>query len=126
MKIADETAASLQKAVISTENTVKAVDKITEATAEQSQAVSQVTQGVDQISSVVQTNSATAEESAAASEELSGQAVILKDWWGSLKPGSCLGHDRYKQEYRTSYRKPAGSSGWLSGYTCKTKEGELK
>ena len=85
MKIADETAASLQKAVISTENTVKAVDKITEATAEQSQAVSQVTQGVDQISSVVQTNSATAEESAAASEELSGQAVILKEMVGQFK-----------------------------------------
>ena len=85
MKIADETAASLQKAVISTENTVKAVDKITEATAEQSQAVSQVTQGVDQISSVVQTNSATAEESAAASEELSGQAVILKELMGQFK-----------------------------------------
>ena len=85
MKIADETAASLQKAVISTENTVKAVDKITEATAEQSQAVSQVTQGVDQISSVVQTNSATAEESAAASEELSGQAVILKELVGQFK-----------------------------------------
>ncbi|MFR2693091.1 MAG: methyl-accepting chemotaxis protein [Enterocloster bolteae] len=68
MKIADETAASLQKAVISTENTVKAVDKITEATAEQSQAVSQVTQGVDQISSVVQTNSATAERARPASE----------------------------------------------------------
>ena len=86
MKIADETAASLQKAVISTENTVKAVDKITEATAEQSQAVSQVTQGMDQISSVVQTNSATAEESAAASEELSGQAVILKDLVAQFKP----------------------------------------
>ena len=85
MKIADETAASLQKAVISTENTVKAVDKITEATAEQSQAVSQVTQGVDQLSSVVQTNSATAEESAAASEELSGQAVILKELVGQFK-----------------------------------------
>ena len=85
MKIADETAASLQKAVISTENTVKAVDKITEATAEQSQAVSQVPQGVDQISSVVQTNSATAEESAAASEELSGQAVILKELVGQFK-----------------------------------------
>ena len=85
MKIADETAASLQKAVISTENTVKAVDKITEATAEQSQAVSQVTQGVDQISSVVQTNSATAEESAPASEELSGQAVILKELVGQFK-----------------------------------------
>ena len=85
MKIADETAASLQKAVISTENTVKAVDKITEATAEQSQAVSQVTQGVDQISSVVQTNAATAEESAAASEELSGQAVILKELVGQFK-----------------------------------------
>ena len=85
MKIADETAASLQKAVISTENTVKAVDKITEATAEQSQAVSQVTQGVDQISSVVQTNSATGEESAAASEELSGQAVILKELVGQFK-----------------------------------------
>lgn len=85
MKIADETAASLQKAVISTENTVKAVDKITEATAEQSQAVSQVTQGMDQISSVVQTNSATAEESAAASEELSGQAVILKELVGQFK-----------------------------------------
>lgn len=85
MKIADETAAFLQKAVISTENTVKAVDKITEATAEQSQAVSQVTQGMDQISSVVQTNSATAEESAAASEELSGQAVILKELVGQFK-----------------------------------------
>ena len=85
MKIADETAASLQKAVIYTENTVNAVDKITEATAEQSQAVSQVTQGVDQISSVVQTNSATAEESAAASEELSGQAVILKELVGQFK-----------------------------------------
>ena len=85
MKIADETAASLQKAVISTENTVKAVDKITEATAEQSQAVSQVTQGMDQISSAVQTNSATEEESAAASEELSGQAVILKELVGQFK-----------------------------------------
>ena len=85
MRIADETAASLQKVVISTENAVKAVDKITEATAEQSQAVSQVTQGVDQISSVVQTNSATAEESAAASEELSGQAVILKELVGQFK-----------------------------------------
>lgn len=85
MKIADETAASLQKAVISTENTVKAVDKITDAAAEQSQAVSQVTQGMDQISSVVQTNSATAEESAAASEELSGQAVILKELVGQFK-----------------------------------------
>ena len=85
MKIADETAASLQKAVISTEKTVKAVDKITDAAAEQSQAVSQVTQGMDQISSVVQTNSATAEESAAASEELSGQAVILKELVGQFK-----------------------------------------
>ena len=79
MKIADETAASLQKAVVSTENTVKAVDQITDAATEQSLAISQVTLGIDQISSVVQTNSATAEESAAASEELSSQAVILKE-----------------------------------------------
>lgn len=85
MRIADETAASLQKVVDSAGNTVKAVDMITSAAEQQSLAVSQVTLGMDQISSVVQTNSATAEESAAASEELSGQAEILKELVSQFK-----------------------------------------
>ncbi len=79
MKIAGETAASLNKVVESTRQVAQIVDRISDATGNQASSIVQVTQGVDQISSVVQTNSATAEESAAASEELSGQAQMLKD-----------------------------------------------
>lgn len=85
MKIAGETAKSLETVVMGAQEVTVIVDKISEAAAEQAGSIAQVTQGVDQISSVVQTNSATAEESAAASEELSGQAQLLKSLVGRFK-----------------------------------------
>lgn len=78
-KIAEDTAESLNKVVVSSNAVVEIAGKITEATKMQADSITQVTTGIDQISSVVQTNSATAEESAAASEELSGQAQMLKN-----------------------------------------------
>lgn len=83
--IAAETAASLERIVISSEKTAALVQQITMASKEQANSLAQVTQGIDQISSVVQTNSATAEESAAASEELSAQAQMLKGLVGRFK-----------------------------------------
>lgn len=85
MKIADETAHSLEFVVEGAKTVAQIVDKITVAAQEQASSISQVTQGVDQISSVVQTNSATAEESAAASEELSGQAQMLQNLVGRFQ-----------------------------------------
>lgn len=82
MRIAGETAKSLETVVTGTQEVTAIVGKISDAAAEQAGSIAQVTQGVDQISSVVQTNSATAEESAAASEELSGQAQLLKSLVG--------------------------------------------
>lgn len=76
--IADETAHSLDRIVIASEEAAALVHEISAASQEQAASIKQVTQGIDQISSVVQTNSATAEESAAASEELSSQAQVLK------------------------------------------------
>lgn len=78
MKIADETAASMDRIVEASEVSNRMVHKISQASKQQDTAIQQVTNGMDQISSVVQTNSATSEESAAASEELSGQAEMLK------------------------------------------------
>ncbi len=79
IKIANETAQSLDEVVDGVVDVSGTIGKITVASEEQASAIQQVNQGVDQISSVVQTNSATAEESAAASEELAGQAQILKE-----------------------------------------------
>lgn len=78
-RIADETAASLLKAVNGATEVATTVDHISQASVTQADAIAQITLGIDQISGVVQTNSATAEESAAASEELSGQSQILKN-----------------------------------------------
>ena len=75
--IANQTAESLDRIVVSSEESAKLVQEISRASLDQAQSIAQVTQGIDQISSVVQTNSATSEESAAASEELSGQAQSL-------------------------------------------------
>lgn len=76
--IANETALSIGRIVIASEEAAKLVHEISKASQEQAASIAQVTLGIDQISSVVQTNSATSEESAAASGELSSQAQILK------------------------------------------------
>lgn len=78
-RLANETAASMNRVVGGAENIATLIADISEASERQASSLVQVTQGVDQISSVVQTNSATAEQSAAASEELSGQAQVLKE-----------------------------------------------
>ena len=76
--IANETALSIGRIVLASEEAAKLIHEISRASQEQAASIAQVTLGIDQISSVVQTNSATSEESAAASEELSSQAQILK------------------------------------------------
>lgn len=83
--IADETALSMDRIILSSEKSTSLVHQISSASQEQASSIAQITQGIDQISSVVQTNSATAEESAAASEELSGQAQMLKNLVGHFK-----------------------------------------
>lgn len=79
IKIADETAESMNKVVANAQLVVDQISSISETSKTQADAIAQVTTGIDQISSVIQTNSATAQESAAASEELSGQADLLKE-----------------------------------------------
>lgn len=85
IRIADETAESMNKVVANAQLVVDQISSISEATKTQADAIVQVTTGIDQISSVVQTNSATAEESAAASQELSGQASLLKSILSGFK-----------------------------------------
>lgn len=78
-KVADETAASINRLMGLSETTASLIYEISKASGEQAEEVAQVSLGIDQISGVVQTNSAMAEESAATSEELSGQAKALED-----------------------------------------------
>lgn len=89
-RIADETAASLNAIIESSNKTVNLIGEISTASNGQAISVRQVMSGVDQISAVVQTNSATSEESAATSEQLSAQAQALKDILAvlNLKPES--------------------------------------
>lgn len=89
-KIADETAKSLLKVIVSAKAVSDTVEQISQVSNRQSDAIGQVTLGVEQISSVVQTNSATAEESAAASEELSGQAQTMKALVKKFKLNDCF------------------------------------
>ena len=77
-KLANATAASLEKVVEKAQNVEYKIKNIAAASEEQADSVASITQGIDQSSAVVQANSATAQESAAASEELSGQASLLK------------------------------------------------
>lgn len=79
VKIAGETAKSLNSVVTGAVEITRMINEITRASSEQATSIAQINQGVEQISSVVQTNSATSEESAAASEELSGQANIMRE-----------------------------------------------
>lgn len=84
-KIANETAAALNKIVNEVERAAELVAEIASASNEQAAGIAQVNQGIMQVSDVVQTNSATSEESAAASEELSSQAELLKEMVGRFK-----------------------------------------
>ena len=85
VKIAAETADSLNTVVEGEKRIMSVFGEIAEASKEQFGAVKQVTQGLEQVSAVVQTNSAAAEQSAAASEELSGQAQQMKDLLSRFK-----------------------------------------
>ena len=84
-KIANETAAALNKIVEGVAKAAAIVSDIATASNEQAVGIAQVTQGISQVSQVVQANSATSEESAAASEELSSQAELLKEQVGRFK-----------------------------------------
>ena len=79
VKIANDTAETLNAAAENSKATQVMVEKIADAAKQQAASIQQVTQGVDQISSVVQTNSATSEQSAAASEELSSHAEMMRE-----------------------------------------------
>lgn len=85
IRIADETAESMNKVVANAQLLVDQISSISDTSRTQADSIAQVTTGIDQISSVVQTNSATAQESAAASEELSGQAALLKNILSGFK-----------------------------------------
>ncbi|MBC3796151.1 methyl-accepting chemotaxis protein [Acetobacterium tundrae] len=84
-KIADETAAALDKIVEGIVKVTDLVGKIAEDSNEQASGIAQVNMGIEQVAQVVQNNSATAEQSAAASEELSSQAQILKEMIGQFQ-----------------------------------------
>lgn len=78
-KLADETAAALNKIVENVTKAANLVSDIAEASDEQATGISQINMAIEQVAQVVQSNSATSEECAAASEELSGQAELLKE-----------------------------------------------
>ena len=79
IRIAGETAGTIEKVVQSSESVNIMVSKVADSSEAQTSSIQQITDGINQISSVVQNNSATAEESAATSEELNGQAQQLKE-----------------------------------------------
>ena len=85
VRIADGTAANLQKVSEGAGRNAEMVSDIAEAAQALVSSIEQVSTGIDQISAVVQTNSATAEQSAAASEELSGQSAMLKELVGQFR-----------------------------------------
>ncbi|HWT73392.1 MAG TPA: HAMP domain-containing methyl-accepting chemotaxis protein [Mobilitalea sp.] len=78
-RIANVTAAALNKIVEDVSRAALLVNDIATASNEQALGISQINQGIMQVSQVVQTNSATSEETAAASEELSSQSELLND-----------------------------------------------
>ncbi|MBV7273575.1 methyl-accepting chemotaxis protein, partial [Clostridium sp. PL3] len=84
-KIANETAAALDKIVAGIEKAANLVGDISTASNEQATGISQINKGIEQVSAVVQNNSSTAEESASASEELTSQAEILSEMVGKFK-----------------------------------------
>ena len=84
-RIANETAAQLDRVVIGAGEVISSIDAIARASQEQADAVDQVKTQISEISNVVTTNSATAEESAATSQELSAQARMLEEMTSSFR-----------------------------------------
>ncbi|HKM32066.1 MAG TPA: methyl-accepting chemotaxis protein [Oscillospiraceae bacterium] len=78
IKIADDTAKSMQVVVDKVSEVNKLVDEIAIATNEQAVSVDSINAGMAQIASVTQNNSATAEEGAASSDEMLMQSNDLK------------------------------------------------
>lgn len=85
VKIADETAQSLEAIVTGVNESTELVNNIAEASEHQSSAIDQVNIGISQVAQVVQQNSATAQESAASSEEMNSQADVLTGLVGQFK-----------------------------------------
>ncbi len=77
-KLANSTAASLDKIVSGISKTAELINSIAVASNEQASALEQISQGIMQVSQVVQDTAATAQACAAASEELSAQSTHLK------------------------------------------------
>lgn len=126
-RIANETAAALNKIVEGVAKAASIVSDIAAASNEQAVGIAQVTQGISQVSQVVQTNSATSEESAAASEELSSQAELLKEQVGRFKlkrNGSAskryqdLNPEVLKMLEEISEKKKAGKGNMTDTYTA--------
>lgn len=84
-KLANDTAAALNKIVDDVSRAAALVSSIADASSEQASGIAQINQGIMQVSQVVQTNSATSEEAAAASEELSSQADLLSETVNKFK-----------------------------------------
>ncbi len=78
VKIAGETASSLDEIVSGVNESGQIVENIAKASEEQSTSLLEINASVEQVSHVVQQNSAAAEQSAATSEEMSGQASSLQ------------------------------------------------
>ena len=77
-QIVSDTANSLERIVITTNEAIELVDEIAKASENQAASIDDISYVIQQISDVVQTNSKTSEESAHSSEELNSQAKILK------------------------------------------------
>ncbi|TLS49374.1 HAMP domain-containing protein [Paenibacillus antri] len=84
-RIANDTAAALEKIVGGVGKAADLVGSIASASNEQAAGIMQANQGIAQVSEVIQANSATSEECAAASEELSGQSEQLKEMVGKFR-----------------------------------------
>ncbi|WP_309121684.1 methyl-accepting chemotaxis protein [Paenibacillus sp.] len=84
-RIANDTAAALEKIVGGVGKAADLVGSIANASNEQASGILQANQGIAQVSEVIQANSATSEECAAASEELSGQSEQLKEMVGKFR-----------------------------------------
>ena len=91
IKIADETAESLNKILEKTIETFNLVVEIAKASNEQATGIGEVNSGIDKLAQVTQINASTAQESAAASEELSNQVILLKEMVGKFKLKRDLG-----------------------------------
>ena len=78
-RIANETAASLEKIVASISQNNETMQEMTSSVEKQLAIIEKVNSDIEKVATVIQNTSATAEESAAAAEELSAQSDVLRD-----------------------------------------------